>query len=290
MTTTFVDQTTVVTAAWLNAADAIVTANAIAALQPLSPSANKIAYYTGSASAVLVDITDFWLSLFSAADASSLFVGLDPQLAAIAALVPTGPHQIVSFTAVGTAELLTVSPFAITLLDDTTAGAMLTTLGVSAFVQTLFDDANAAAFLTTIGVAGAYLLLAGGTMSGAIAMGNNDITGLNNVAFNGIYDNGNSGASKTINFSTNGQYQKLTLTDNCTLTLTAPPGPCVLHLDLYQDVIGNYQVTLPASVEWPSTYDAADKLCNTTGFARNLLLLRYDGTGYIANMLPGIGL
>ncbi len=64
----------------------------------------------------------------------------------------------------------------------------------------------------------------------------------------------------------------------------------MLHLDIYQDIVGGYQVTLPGSVEWPSTYDAADKLCNTTSSARNLLLLRYDGTGYIANMLPGIGL
>jgi hypothetical protein len=46
----------------------------------------------------------------------------------------------------------TVSAFAVTLLDDLTAGAALTTLGVSAFAQTLLDDANAGAALTTLGV------------------------------------------------------------------------------------------------------------------------------------------
>lgn len=44
------------------------------------------------------------------------------------------------------------SIFAKTLLDDTTASAMLTTLGVSTFSKTVLDDADASAFLTTLGV------------------------------------------------------------------------------------------------------------------------------------------
>lgn len=46
----------------------------------------------------------------------------------------------------------TISTFGASLVDDTSAGAALTTLGVSAFAQTLLDDANAAGVLTTLGV------------------------------------------------------------------------------------------------------------------------------------------
>lgn len=286
MTTTFVDGTTVVTAAWLNAADAIVNAHAISALQPLTPAANKIAYYTGATSAALADISDYMIGMLGSADAGAFALTLDAQLAAIAALVPAGPHQLVSFTSLTAAELVTLSAFVATLLDDADAAAFMTTLGISTYSQSLLTAADEAAVAAILD--NKFLLLAGGTMSGAIAMGNNDVTGLNNVSFNGIYDNGNSGASKTIDWSANGQYQKLTLTANCTLTFTAPPGPCVLHLDAYQDIVGTYQMTLPGTVIWPSTYAANDKLCDTTALARNLLLLRYDGTNYIANMLPGL--
>lgn len=44
------------------------------------------------------------------------------------------------------------STFAASLLTDTTASGMLTTLGFSAFVKTLIDDADASAFFTTLGV------------------------------------------------------------------------------------------------------------------------------------------
>lgn len=52
------------------------------------------------------------------------------------------------------AEIGSTSAFAKTLLDDTTASAMLTTLGVSTFAKTILDDASASAVLTTLGFSG----------------------------------------------------------------------------------------------------------------------------------------
>lgn len=50
-----------------------------------------------------------------------------------------------------------VSTFSASMLDDASAGAVLTTLGVSPFVQTILNDANAAAVRTTISSAASGL-------------------------------------------------------------------------------------------------------------------------------------
>ena len=65
------------------------------------------------------------------------------------------------------------------------------------------------------------------------------------VRFNTEYDNGNSGAAKTIDFN-NGQKQKVTFTGNCALTLTFPSG------------VGNYVLRgigdgTTRTITWPGT-------------------------------------
>jgi uncharacterized protein (DUF2141 family) len=70
------------------------------------------------------------------------------------------------------------------------------------------------------------------------ALGNTDVTGVKVVSFNGEYDNGNSGASKTITL-TNGMKQKITLTANTTLTVSFTSAPVgTYQIRLIQDATG----------------------------------------------------
>ncbi len=67
-------------------------------------------------------------------------------------------------------------------------------------------------------------------------------------------DAGNSGTALTVNLD-NGSTQKITLTGNCTLSLSNPPASgkaYALTLMLYQDATGSRTVTWPASFKWPS--------------------------------------
>lgn len=65
------------------------------------------------------------------------------------------------------------------------------------------------------------------------------------------FDAGNSGAAKTLNLA-NGNVQKLTLTANCTITLTSPATGAMRSLTLlaFQDGTGSWTVTWPGSVSW----------------------------------------
>jgi len=66
-----------------------------------------------------------------------------------------------------------------------------------------------------------------------------------------FHDAGNSGTSISITL-TNGNVQKLALTGNCTLSLTAPASGAMrsLTLLLFQDGTGSRTVTWPSAVKW----------------------------------------
>lgn len=109
-----------------------------------------------------------------------------------------------------------MTAFGADLVDSADASAARGTLGLGSAATTASTAYATAAQGTTADNA---LPKAGGTMSGDIAMGNNDVTGAKTVVFNGTVENsGSTTATYTTDFST-GQKQKLTLTGTITATL-----------------------------------------------------------------------
>jgi len=94
-----------------------------------------------------------------------------------------------------------------------------------------------------------------------------------------FFDAWNSGTAKTIDWD-NSINQTVTLTGNCTFTLSNPVNWETYILKLVQDGTGGRTVTLPASVK--TQYGAL----NTSTGANDIdvLSLVYDGTNYYANL------
>jgi hypothetical protein len=65
------------------------------------------------------------------------------------------------------------------------------------------------------------------------------------------FDAGSSGTAATLDLA-NGNVQKLTLTGNCTLTLTSPAAGAMRAMTLlvFQDGVGSRTITWPGSVKW----------------------------------------
>lgn len=107
------------------------------------------------------------------------------------------------------------------------------------------------------------------------------VSGLKTVGFNGTYDNGNSGASKTITL-TNGQKQKVTLTANATLTIDFTDATIGdYQIEIYQDATGSR--TLAAigglsSSRWLGS--ATQPSHNTAASSSSLLTVSVKTAGY----------
>ncbi len=89
-------------------------------------------------------------------------------------------------------------------------------------------------------------------------------------------DAGNSGTAITLNLA-NGNVQKLTLTGNCTITLTSPASGAMRSLTLlvFQDATGSRTITWPGSVKWGNA--GAPTLTTTASKMDMISLFTVDG-------------
>lgn len=113
--------------------------------------------------------------------------------------------------------------------------------------------------------------------SGVTINDTDQVAAMETATFKPEHDNGNQGASWTLNWN-NGQKQRVTLTaSTTTLTITAPPGPGNFLLKVIQGGVGNFGITWPAGVLWPN--GNAPNFTNASG-SEDIVTFYYDGTNY----------
>ena len=96
------------------------------------------------------------------------------------------------------------------------------------------------------------------------------------------FDNGNSGATKTIDWAS-GQNQKITLTANCVLTLPSITGTGRFQIKFIQDSVGGRAVTFSGqTVKNPSSFDFSTGTANQECIAT----FYWDGAKYIFLSIP----
>ena len=200
------------------------------------------------------------------------------QLATTAFVIGQAYAKLASPTFTGNVNLP-----ATTIIGTVDATELSYVNGVTSALQGQIDAKAALASPTFSGTVTLPAVTAGGTFS----MTNQRINAARTLSFNAIVDNGNSGTSKAVDLG-QGQYQKMTMTGNCEITLTAPEGPGVSQVELTQDATGSRTYTTVPALKWPASYSATDKALSTAAGARDLLLLRWNDTDYVASLIKGI--
>jgi len=112
--------------------------------------------------------------------------------------------------------------------------------------------------------------------TGEIDLNDNDLTNIKGASF-GIYDAGNSGATKTIDWA-NGNVQKVVMTGNCTFSFSNPVAGATSKLYLIQDATGGRTHTWTGgglNIDWHGNSEPA---WSTTANEVNIGLFDYDGT------------
>lgn len=148
--------------------------------------------------------------------------------------------------------------------------------GVTSAIQTQLDARGLKAGETWTGTHN----FSGATLQSP-ALGNTDASGIKTLKFNGEYNNGNSGTAKTVTLA-NGQKQKITLTDNATITIDFTGAAVTTYqLRLIQDSGGGNTVTwsgLSAS-RWLGA--STTPAINTDGNGETIVSIFYDGTNAV---------
>jgi hypothetical protein len=181
-----------------------------------------------------------------------------------------------------------VSAFALTYLDDTTAGATLTTLGFSGFIQTLINDADAGEARTTLGAAPLASPTFTGTPAGPTAAANTNTTQFATTAFVQTAIAGrftravNAVGALDIDCSL-GNYFTKTINGNSTFTFSNPPASGTAYAFTLELTHTSGTVTWPASVRWPT--DTAPTL-NTNKTHLFMFITDDGGTRWRGAALP----
>jgi hypothetical protein len=115
-----------------------------------------------------------------------------------------------------------------------------------------------------------------------------DVLETNTMGFSQIYTTSTSTTTHTLSLNLS-QYHKINMGHNiATLTITAPNLNCVCQCEFIQDATGSRTMVWPASLKWPANYLTVDKTLSTAANSRDLLILRWNGTDYVANLMKGI--
>ncbi len=201
---------------------------------------------------------------------------------------PTADRTITLPNASGTVAMTSGLAAYLPLAGGAVTGAITT--------NSTFDGVDIAtrdAVLTsTTTTANAALPKAGGTLTGAVDAGDQIIS---KAVFKDVGEtlvtNGTSGSAATIDLE-NGNFYKITLTANCTLTFSNPPASGTagsFTLFLVQDGTGSRTVTWPGTVDWA---DATAPTLTTTAAAVDVLtFITLDGgtvwNGFVAGQAMG---